>query len=103
MISHFGIRTRALISAGVLVAAMSGGIATAASADAATPHSLSCSSGLNNATTAWFTCTGSGTWQGYANCYFYPAQDTSWITQSGGTVHEWETCETYVTSTGFNY
>jgi hypothetical protein len=98
------------VLAGALSAAALGA-ANPASADAVsarpaviTPHALSCSWGYNNANTAWFTCSGSGIWMGWVNCYYYPGQQTSWITQNGGTVHEWLTCPSpsHVTGGGFH-
>lgn len=106
MSNRLGMRTRALVTAGTLAAAAAGGVVTAGVAQAAvTPHSLSCNWGYNNANTAWFTCSGSGTWQGWVNCYYWPGQQTSWITQNGGTVHEWLTCSSpsHVTGGGFHY
>lgn len=101
MTRNLSTRTRALIAATVLAVAGAVGTGTAVAAPTTLP---ACSKGYNNANTAWFTCTGSGTWQGYANCYFYAGQQTSWITQSGGTVHEWLTCPSpsHVTTIGFN-
>lgn len=95
-------RARALATAAVLASAVAGGVAAASSAQAS---SLSCSWGYNNANTAWFTCSGTGTWQGWVNCYYWPGQQTSWITQNGGTVHEWLTCPSpsHVTGGGFHY
>jgi hypothetical protein len=57
-------RALALILAGALVTSVAGGVMAAGAADAATPSSLSCASGYNNANTAWFTCSGSGSWEG---------------------------------------
>lgn len=101
MIKKIGPRTRALATATVLATAVAGGVMTATAASASTPPPLNCSSGLNNATTAWFTCTGSGNWDGYVNCYYWPGSSTGWVNQSGGTVKRWLSCSTYVSGWGF--
>ena len=98
-------RARALALTGALVTAVAGSVAVAGAADAATPSSLSCSDGYNNANTAWFTCSGSGSWEGWVNCYYAPGHNTGWIDQSSGTVHEWLTCgsPSHVTGLGIHY
>jgi hypothetical protein len=97
-------RARALIVAGALVAATASTLMAAGTANASA-RSLSCDDGYNNANTVWFTCSGSGSWEGWANCYFAPGHNTGWITQDGGTVREWLTCgsPSHVTGLGIHY
>lgn len=90
------VHSRMLAGSGALALTLGLAGATAGAAHAAQPDSLySCSHGLNTATTAWGTCSGSGTWRLTADCYYWSAATTSWYNQPGGTHTLYVSCPSW--------
>jgi len=92
MNSKTKMKIRALTGAGALALASGAWGIVAGPAQAS---GLSCSDGLNNATQAWGTCTGSGTWRLTVDCYLWGANSTNWYNQGGGTHSLYATCPSW--------
>jgi hypothetical protein len=92
MFSKTKMKGRVLAGAGTLALACGAWGFVAGPAQAA---SLSCSHGLNNATQAWGTCTGSGTWRLTVDCYLWGANSTNWYEQGGGTHSLYAVCPSW--------
>jgi hypothetical protein len=92
MFNRTKMRARAIAGAGLLALACGAGGILAGPAQAA---GLNCSDGLNNATQAWGTCTGSGTWRLTVDCYLWGANSTNWYTQSSGTHSLYAVCPSW--------